>query len=89
VAGIKVMVKVIYCGHSLQAEAELNRQGEWIGQCVVGGSAFTRTIMLYTPLRTPTAALDAMLTAGRRWIDEQPCTESTVRRLPPTEGESQ
>jgi hypothetical protein len=44
------MVKVIYCGHSLQAEAELNRQGEWIGQCVVGGSAFTRTIMLYTPI---------------------------------------
>ena len=33
--GIKVMVNVTYCGHSLQAEAELNRQGEWIGHCVV------------------------------------------------------
>jgi hypothetical protein len=88
VAGIKVMVKVIYRGHSLQAEAELNRQGEWIGQCVVGGSAFTRTIMVPAPLRTPTAALDAILAAGRRWVDEQPRTERTVRRLPPTEGES-
>ena len=41
-AGIKVMVKVTYCGHSLHAEAELNRQGEWAGQCVVRGSVFKR-----------------------------------------------
>ena len=87
-AGIKVMAKVTYCGHSLQAEAELNRQGEWIGQCVVGGSACKRTIVLYTPLRTPTAALDAMLAAGRRWVDEQQSTERAARRQPHAEGES-
>ena len=81
-AGIKVLVKVTYCGHSLHAEAELNRQGEWAGQCVVGGSAFTRTIVLHTPLRTPTAALDAILAAGRRWVDEQAGTEWEARRLP-------
>ena len=69
-AGIKVMAKVTYCGHSLQAEAELNRHGQRIGQCVVGGRAFERTIVLHIPLRTPTAALDAILAAGRRWVDE-------------------
>jgi hypothetical protein len=47
-----------------QAEAELNGQGKWTGQFVVAGSGFTRTIVLYTPLRTPTAALDAILAAG-------------------------
>jgi hypothetical protein len=79
-AGIKVMAKVTYCGHSLQAEAELNRHGEWIGQCVVEGRVVKRTLMLHTPLRTPTAALDAILSAGRRWVDE---SVGTVR-----EGES-
>ena len=87
-AGIKVMAKVTYCGHNLQVEAELNRQGEWIGRCVVGGSALKRTIVLYTPLRTPTAALDALLAAGRRWVDEQPGPERGARHLPHAEGES-
>jgi hypothetical protein len=88
VAGIKVMAKVTYCGHSLQAEAELNRQGEWIGQCVVRASALRRTIVLYTPLRIPTATLDALLAAGRRWVDEQSGTARTVQRQPQAEGES-
>ena len=66
--GIKVMAKVTYCGHSLQAEAELDRHGQWIGQCVVEG-VYRRTIRLHTALRTPTAALDAILSAGRRWVD--------------------
>ena len=87
-AGINVMVKVTYCGHSLQAKAELTRQGEWIGQCVVGGSAFERTIVLHTPLRTPTAALDAILAAGRRWVDDQRGMEKSTRRLSQAEGES-
>jgi hypothetical protein len=87
-AGIKVTVKVTYCGHSLHAEAELNRQGEWAGQCVVRGSAFKRMLVLHTPLRTPTAALDAILAAGRRWVDEQPGTVRDARRLPQAEGES-
>jgi hypothetical protein len=82
VAGIKVMAKVTYCGHNLQAEAELDRQGEWIGRCVVRGSALKRTIVLYTPFRTPTAALDALLAAGRRWVDEQPGAERGARHLP-------
>ena len=86
-AGIRVTVKVTYCGHSLHAEAELNRQGEWIGQCVVEGSVFQKTIVLYTPLRTPTTALDAILAAGRRWVDEVVGTARVARRLPPAEGE--
>ena len=69
-AGIKVMAKVTYRGYHLQAQAELNPRGQWIGQCVVGGRALERTIMLHSPLRTPTAALDAILAAGRRWVDE-------------------
>ena len=81
-AGIKVMAKVTYCGHNLQAEAELNRQGEWIGRCVAGGSALKRTIVLYTPLRTPTAALDALLAAGRRWVYETSCVNPPARRMP-------
>jgi hypothetical protein len=69
-AGIKVMAKVTYYGHSLQAEAEVNRHGQWIGQCVVEGRVYKRTIRLHTTLPTPTAALDAILSAGRRWVDE-------------------
>jgi hypothetical protein len=60
-----------YCGHTLQAEAEVNRQGEWIGQCIVEAPAFKGTIALYSPLPTPQAALDAILAAGRRSVDEQ------------------
>ena len=87
-AGIKVMVKVTYCGHSLHAEAELNRQGRWAGQCVVRGSVFKRMLVLHTPLRTPTEALDAILAAGRRWVDEQPGTVRDARPLPQAEGRS-
>jgi hypothetical protein len=86
-AGIRVMVNVTYCGHRLQVEAELNRRGEWIGQCVVAGSAFKRTLVLHTPHRTPTGALDAILAAGRRWVDEQQGTERDARRLLQTGGE--
>ena len=82
------MVSVTYCGHRLQAEAELNRTGEWTGQCVVGGSAFKRTLVLETPRRTPTGALDAILAAGRRWVDQQQGTERP-RHLSQTEGEVQ
>jgi hypothetical protein len=77
-SGIRVTVNVTYCGHSLQAEAELNRTGEWLGQCVVGGSAFKRRLVLETPRRTPTAALDAILAAGRRWVDEQQGIEDVI-----------
>jgi hypothetical protein len=70
VPGIKVMVKARYCGHTLQAEAEVNRQGEWIGQCIVKGPAFEGTITLYSPLPAPKAALDTILAAGRRSVDE-------------------
>jgi hypothetical protein len=68
---MKVMAKAKYCGHTLQAEAEVNRQGEWIGQCLVEGPAFKRTITRYSPFPTPKAALDAILAAGRRSVDEQ------------------
>lgn len=70
VPGIKVMAKARYCGHTLQAEAEVNRQEEWIGQCIVEGPAFKGTITLYSPLPTPKAALDAIFAAGRHAVDE-------------------
>ena len=69
-AGITVVAKVTYCGHRLHAEAELTRHGQWIGQCVVEGRVDRRTIRLPTTLPTPTAALDAILSAGRRWVDD-------------------
>jgi hypothetical protein len=70
-AGIKVVAKITYCGHSLQAEAEVNRHGQWIGQLCRGeGRVSKRTIRLHTTLPTPTAALDAILLTGRRWVDE-------------------
>ena len=87
-AGIKVMVKGSYCGHTLEAEAELNRQEEWIGRCVVAKASFKETIVLSSPLRTPTAALDAILAAGRRWIDEQQGGQRSAPRLAKAEGES-
>ena len=87
-AGIKVMVKLTYCGHTLEAEAELNRQEEWIGRCVVAKAPFKETIVLYSPLRTPTAALDAIIAAGRRWIDEQRGAERSAQHLLEAEGES-
>lgn len=85
-SGIRVMVNVIYCGHRLQAEAELNRMGEWIAQCVVGGSTFKGTLVLHPPRRTPTAALDAILAAGRRWVDEQQGTARSAQPMPRAEG---
>jgi hypothetical protein len=82
-SGIRVMVTVTYCGHSLQAEAELNRAaGKWLGQCVVEGSAFKRTLILDTPRRTPTAALDAILAAGRHWVDAQQVIEGVTPSEP-------
>jgi hypothetical protein len=85
---IKAVVKVTYCGHTLQAEAEVNRQGEWVGRGLIVGRAFEGTLPLTTPLPTPTAALDAILAAGRRWIDEQRGAERGAMRLPQAEGEA-
>ena len=81
------MVNVTYCGHRLQAEAELNRQGEWIAQCVVEGSAFKGTVVLHPPRTTPTAALDAILASGRRWVDEQQGTAKPAQPLRLAEGD--
>jgi hypothetical protein len=69
--GTTVTVKVTYCGHALQAEVEVNRQGDWIGRCVVKGPAFKGTVTLYAPLRTPTEALDAILATARHSVDEE------------------
>ena len=69
--GIKVMATGKYCGHTLQAEAEVNRQGDWIGRCVVKGPALNGVLSLYAPLRTPTEALDAILTMARHSIAER------------------
>jgi hypothetical protein len=86
-AGVRVLVNVTYCGHRLQAEAELNRQGEWIAQCVVEGSVFKGTLVLHPPRRTPTAALDAILASGRRWVDEQQGTARPAQPLRLAEGD--
>jgi hypothetical protein len=88
VARIKVMVKCNYGGYTLEAEAGLNRQEKWIGQCIVAKAPFKETIVLYAPLRTPAATLDALLAAGRRRIDEQRGAEMSAQRLLEAEGES-
>ena len=77
-SGAKVSAKATYCGHTLRAETESNNLGQWTGRCVVDGPCFQGTVVLYTPFRAPTAALDALLTAGRRSIDEG---RSVTRRL--------
>jgi hypothetical protein len=69
--GPKVTATTTYCGHTLRAEVELNRQRDWIGRCVVTGPAFNGAVRLYAPLRTPREALDALLTEVRWWIDEE------------------
>ena len=76
--GGKVTATATYCGHTLQAETDIDDLGRWTGRCVVGGPQFQGTVVLYTPFRAPTAALDALLTAGRRSIDEG---RSVTRRL--------
>lgn len=67
--GAKVSAKATYCGHTLQAETDLNPLGQWTGRCVVDGPSFQGAVV-YTPFRAPTAALDALLTAARRLVDE-------------------
>ena len=68
--GAKVTATATYCGHTLQAETNVNDLRQWTGQCVVDGPQFQGTVALYTSFRAPTAALDALLTAARRSIDE-------------------
>ena len=67
--GDKVTATATYCGHTLQAETGINDLGRWTGRCVVDGPQFQGTVVLYTPFRAPTAALDALLTAARCSID--------------------
>lgn len=69
--GTKVTARTTYCEHTLQAEVELNRQRDWIGRCVVTGPTFNGAVTLYAPLRTPTEALDAILTMARQSVDEE------------------
>ena len=69
--GAKVTAKATYCGHTLQAEVEWNRQRDWIGRCVVKGPRFNGAVTLYAPLRTPAEALDAILTMARQSVDEE------------------
>ena len=68
--GAKVTATATYCGHTLQAETNVNDLRQWTGQCVVDGPQFQGTVVLYTSFRAPTAALDALLTAAQRSIDE-------------------
>jgi hypothetical protein len=69
--GTKVTVTTTYCGHTLQAEVELNRQRDWIGRCLVRGPVFNGAVTLYAPRRAPTEALDAILTMARQSVDEE------------------
>jgi hypothetical protein len=75
--GAKVTATATYCGHTLQAETNVNDLKQWIGRCVVDGPQFQGTVVLYTSFRAPTAALDALLTAARGSIDE---ARSVTRR---------
>ncbi len=76
--GGKVTATATYCGHTLQADTDVDDLGRWTGRCVVDGPQFQGTVVLYTPFRAPTAALDALLTAARRSIDQG---RSVTRRL--------
>ncbi len=69
--GAKVTATATYCGHTLRAETDVNDRGQWTGRCVVDGPHFQGTVVLSTPFRAPTAALDGLLTAARRSIDEK------------------
>jgi hypothetical protein len=68
--GAKVSATATYCGHTFRAETNVNQQGGWTGQCVVDGPAYKGAVILYAALRAPTAALDALLTAARRSVDQ-------------------
>jgi hypothetical protein len=65
-----VTATATYCGHTLRAETDVNPRGGWTGQCFVDGPAYTGAVVLSTPFRVPTAALDALLTAARRSVDQ-------------------
>ena|SRR5215831_3791313 len=69
--GTRVTATATYCGHTLRAEVEWDRQRDWIGRCVVTGPAFNGAVRLYAPRRTPTGALDGLLTMAREWVDEE------------------
>ena len=69
--GTKVTARTTYCEHTLRAEVELNRQRDWIGRCVVMGPTFNGAVTLCAPLRSPTEALDAILTLARQSVDEE------------------
>jgi hypothetical protein len=84
--GIKVTATTTYCRHTLRAEVVLNAQRDWIGRCVVTGPTFNGAVRLHGPLRTPTEALDALLTAARQWVDEERGAGSP--RLPHAEAAS-
>ena len=68
--GAKVTAKATYCGHTLQAETDLNYLGQWTGRCVVEGPSFQGTVVLHSPFPAPAAALEALLRAARRRVDE-------------------
>ena len=68
--GAKVTAKATYCGHTLQAETDRNYLGQWTGRCVVEGPSFQGTVVLHSPFPAPAAALEALLRAARRWVDE-------------------
>ena len=58
--GAKVIATATYCGHTLRAETDVNDRGQWTGRCVVDGPHFQGTVVLSTPFRAPTAALDGL-----------------------------
>src|SRR5262249_52942519 len=69
--GTRVTATTTYCRHTLRAEVALNAQRDWIGRCVVTGPTFNGAVSLDAPLRTPTEALDTLLTAARQWVDAE------------------
>ena len=82
--GTRVTATTTYCRHTLRAEVALNAQRDWIGRCVVTGPTFNGAVSLDAPLRTPTEALDALLTAARQWVDAE--RDAGSPRLPHTEA---
>ena len=62
--GAKVTAKATYCGHTLQAETDLNYLGQWTGRCVVEGPSFQGTVVLHSPFPAPAAALERPVEGG-------------------------
>ncbi len=65
------MGAITYRGYRIRVEAETLPEGHWVGRGVVLGPNFTATLPCTGPFPSEAAALDAITSAGLRWVDER------------------